>query len=440
MSIINTLESLEAIGSRLAKEEILRSNIKNQLLISVFDAASDPYKNYYVTKFKMPPHVESGDADDDVIKEFLEKTLLSLSTRSVVGNTAKGLVEDSFSKMTFLQQKWCNRILLKNLRCGVSDTTINKFWPGVIKKFAVALAESLSARWSNDRLVIDDDLTYPVIIEPKLDGLRIIAIKSSGKVTLYTRNGTLIETLPTITASLELHPLNNIVFDGEAIGQDWNESASIIMSRKNSKGDGNIVYHVFDVVPLKSWMDRTSDTKFEERRKFLEKLFVSGIPTGIKCLKITDKIIAGSEGDILRYYDKCLALGYEGVMIKNPESKYLWKRSDSILKLKPVSTYEGVIVGWHKGGTGSKRQDLFGGFSVLLSNGCVTQVGSGLDDKIRTEVETNGPNSYIGKIIECEAQSLTDDGKMRFPVFIRFRSESDIDPQLLAAYSVWKLQ
>jgi ATP-dependent DNA ligase len=350
------------------------------------------------------------------------------------------MVEQDFALMSEVQQKWCSRILLKNLRCGASETTVNKIWPDVVKKFAVALAETLEARWADGRLVITDDIIYPVIVEPKLDGLRCIAVKNAGNVTLYTRNGTVLETLPIIKAALEAHPLDNIVFDGEAIGKDWNESASVIMSHKKAKGDANITYNVFDAVPLKSWVERSTSSSFEERRKFLEKLFNIGIPAGVKCLKLTDKIIAGSDGDILRFYEKCLALGYEGVMIKDPSAKYAWKRSSAVLKLKPISTFEGVVIGWHTGTAGSKRHDSFGGFSVLLPNGVSTAVGSGLDDKVREEITKKGPDNYIGKVVECEAQSLTDDGKMRFPVFCRFRDSNDVDPNVLNAFEKWKRQ
>jgi DNA ligase-1 len=208
------------------------------------------------------------------------------------------------------------------------------------------------------------------------------------------------------------------------------------MSRKKAKDDSNIVYHVFDVVPLSKWRDRSSTTSFSDRRQFLEGVFIRG--TSAKCIRITDKIIANNDEDILTFYQKCLSQGYEGVMVKDPNAKYVWKRSSSILKLKPVWTHEGVIVGWHKGSTGGKRQDSFGGFEILLPNGVSTRVGSGLDDAMRAQVEMDGPDSYVGRIAECECQEVTSDGKMRFPVFVRFRDASDVDPKVIAAYDTYR--
>jgi ATP-dependent DNA ligase len=108
--------------------------------------------------------------------------------------------------------------------------------------------------------------------------------------------------------------------------------------------------------------------------------------------------------------------------------------------LKPYVTYEGVIVGWYKGRRGTKREGLFSGFNVVLSNGVVTRVGGGFNDATRAQIQLDGPDTWIGKIVECEAQpdpltkdGLTEDGKMRFPVYVRTRSEADVDPKVIAA-------
>lgn len=96
------------------------------------------------------------------------------------------------------------------------------------------------------------------------------------------------------------------------------------------------------------------------------------------------------------------------------------------------------MVGWYKASEATKRAGQFGGFRVLTPNGMVTRVGGGYSDKLKTEVNEN-PESWIGRIVECEHQPpFTPDGKMRFPVFCRFRSESDVDPKVLNAYDNWK--
>ena len=136
--------------------------------------------------------------------------------------------------------------------------------------------------------------------------------------------------------------------------------------------------------------------------------------------------------------------GYEGIMLKDLNAKYAFKRSDAVKKMKPVATYEGVIVGHYQGNIGSKREGLWGGFSVVMPNGIVTRVGGGYTDILRAEIGVD-PDSYIGKVVEVEGQpdplthdGFTRDGKVRFPVFVRFRSRTDVDRKVLDAEAAYR--
>jgi hypothetical protein len=123
------------------------------------------------------------------------------------------------------------------------------------------------------------------------------------------------------------------------------------------------------------------------------------------------------------------------VMLKRLDTPYQWKRTDAILKMKPVATEEGVIVGWHLSPEKTKRAGQFGGFHVLTKNGVVTKVGGGYTDALKKQIQTEGPDTYIGRIAEVEHQPpFTNDGKLRFPVFSRFRDPADVDPAVLEAY------
>ena len=268
MEIYHILESLESDNSRLEKEFILRKHSTNLILKKIFESSYDPYVNYYVSKFKKPIAIEINESKLEDFFILLEK----LSMRSITGNSAKNEVIKLFAEMNKLEQKWCERILLKNLRCGVSDTTINKIWPNTIKSFSVSLAETLDAKTTDGEFeIIQGQISYPIFVEPKLDGLRLIAIKENGKVTLYTRNGSLINTLPSITKILEdAENYDDIVLDGEIMGESWNESASVVMSHKHNKDDSNMIYNVFDIVFLENWRKQEFDLSFKDRRFNLE--------------------------------------------------------------------------------------------------------------------------------------------------------------------------
>jgi len=439
-SVIDILEQLESNNSRLFKEELLESQVINDLLKKVFIAAGDPYINYYVNKFEMPK-AEGIGADDLVLEHFLEDIYEKLSTRKVTGKAAKDLVVRLFTDMTGPQQKWCQRILLKNLRCGVQSTTVNKVWAGAIVGFSVQLAETLKTRYEEGKgIIVCEPVMYPTWVEPKLDGLRCVAVKHYGEVTMFTRNGTVLETLPRIKSLLESAPWDEFILDGEVMGETWNDSASVVMSHKKGKDDSKMVFHVFDALPFSDWHDQESHLDLEDRLELVKEL-VS---------KIGDPVVAQVQGRLIKNQEELLTsylhdtdAGYEGIMVKDLVAPYLFKRSSNIRKMKPIATYEGVIVGHYEGRRGSKREGLWGGFEVVLPNGVVTRVAGGFTDKMKAEVNVD-PNSWIGKVVEMEGQpdpqtgdGLTQDGRVRFPVFIRTRDQRDVDSKVIDAGSIY---
>jgi DNA ligase-1 len=303
--------------------------------------------------------------------------------------------------------------------------------------FAVALAESLTTEGVNGDFRITDPIKYPVRVEAKLDGLRCIAVKHKGEVSMFTRSGTPIETLPQIKAAIESLPGDDFVFDGEAMASSWEDSASVMMSSKSKKDDSNMRYHIFDCLPFSEWQAQKSDTPYFFRLVNLATML--GLPEGSPFRLVKSKTCE-NETELRAFYSECLDEGYEGVMLKDTKAPYRWKRSDAILKLKPVATEEGVAVSWYEANKGTKREGFFGGFNVLTPNGVITKVGGGYSDCLKKKIHDDGPDSYIGKVIEVEHQPpFTPDGKLRFPVFSRFRPAEDVDPRVIIAYDAWKV-
>ena len=437
MSVIEILEKLESDGSRLFKEEILETEKNNSLLHRTFSMTFDPWKNWGVSKYDKSRTVGSRGHGDDLVVEFLD-LLLRLDKRELRGNEAKGAVSALIASGDELARKWLERILWRNLRCGVSHTTVNKVWPDTVVPFAVALAGGLSTQGINGTWEITEPVAYPVRVEAKLDGLRCIAVKHGGEVTLYTRNGTPLETLPRIQRAISELPGDDFVLDGEVMGQDWNESASVVMSAKSKKDDGSMLYHVFDWIPFSDWQAQSTKLTYADRLEGLKALLGNGDLTTTGPFRYVKAKTCLNEKELRDFYTVCLDNGYEGVMLKDMKATYKWKRSNAILKLKPVATEEGVVIGWYQAGNATKRAGQFGGFRVLTPNGVVTRVGGGYSDKLKNEINQN-PDGWLGRIVECEHQPpFTPDGKMRFPVFSRFRDSSDVDPKVIAAYDAWK--
>ena len=431
LTIIQILELLESDNSRLFKEEVLRKNVENVELRRFLVLSFDPWKDWGVAKYEKPVAQRPLACGDNTIIKYMD-LLERLNARELKGNAAREAVTLAMSEGDALAQKWMERLLWRNLRCGVSVATINKIWPGSVIPFAVSLAETLPTKGSNGEFEITQPVAYPVRVEAKLDGLRCVAVKSKGEVTLYTRSGTVLETLPRIKSAIEALAADDIVLDGEVMGEDWSESASVVMSSKSKKDDSKMLFHAFDLISIEDWKRQKSETHY--RARLLDLQMVLGDTTGTP-FRYVKSVIANDEASLREFYSGCLEEGYEGVMLKDIGAPYQWKRSPAILKLKPVATEEGVVVGWYEANANTKRAGQFGGFVVLTPNGITTRVGGGYTDALKSQIFSEGPDSYVGKIVECEHQPpFTNTGSMRFPVFCRFRDPSDVDPKVLAAY------
>jgi DNA ligase-1 len=108
-----------------------------------------------------------------------------------------------------------------------------------------------------------------------------------------------------------------------------------------------------------------------------------------------------------------IAKGAEGVMLRDPRSRYEHKRSASLLKYKHTSTDDGVVIG-HDGGTGRNAGVV--GALVCAWRGIRFGVSAGLDD-----IRRNSPPK-IGSIITFAYNGLTDAGVPRFPKFVAERN------------------
>jgi DNA ligase-1 len=107
------------------------------------------------------------------------------------------------------------------------------------------------------------------------------------------------------------------------------------------------------------------------------------------------------------------ALGGEGLMLRQPGSKYVAGRSSTLLKVKSFHDAEAVVIG-HQPGAG-KHKGRLGALLVRLADGTEFAVGTGFSDK-----ERSAPPA-VGATITFRYQELSDGGVPRFPSYLRVR-------------------
>ena len=109
------------------------------------------------------------------------------------------------------------------------------------------------------------------------------------------------------------------------------------------------------------------------------------------------------------------SLGGEGLMLRQPGSRYEVGRSNTLLKAKTFAEVDAQVVE-HLAGQGRHRGRM-GALLVQLANGLRFNVGTGFTDSQRETPPA------VGSVIAVQYQELTDRGVPRFPSFLRVRRD-----------------
>jgi len=413
------IQELEADNSRLVKEAIIEREKDNDELFEGLHLALSPYITFGVKK--VPKH--SGPDGQGLPWEAFKELCHLLSTRQLTGDDAKNAIELALSASTGAQwNDWYRRILIKDLRCGVSEKTVNK-----VKKGAVPVFECMLA---HDGANHEKKINGVRLIEPKLDGVRCITVVDyeARTVVQYTRNGKVLENFSHITDSL-LANIDDIgrsyVLDGEVVSSSF-QSLMKQVHRKDDVKAGDARLMLFDILPL-SEFKKGKSVMGQRRRSALLRSFK---PTFDKCGNID--VIEQTEVDLDTYVGElqfkeinktAIEAGFEGIMIKMPDAPYECKRSTSWLKQKPFIEVSLTVVETEEG-TGRNE----GKMGALVCEGTEdgklikVNVGSGFTDLDRDEFWSC---KVDGQVVEVRADAITQnqDGtySLRFPRFLRFR-------------------
>lgn len=424
------IQRLEADNSRLAKEAIL-VDAMTEGLDEFFEGVRMCLDNLYTFGVKQVP---TSDKDGqglswDNFKELAE----ALYRRELTGHAARDAIQLAMDVAT--KEQWNDfyrRILIKDLRCGVSEKTVNS----VAKKqkkpqYSVPVFECMLA---HDGANHESKITGKKLVEPKLDGVRALTVVNyeSRTVTMYTRNGKELHNFPHIVKVFEDN-LDNIarsyVFDGEVVSTSFQALMKTVHRKENVQAqDARLM--LFDVVPLVEFKAGKSVMGQRRRSQFLknwQNIFKDSGCIDIIPQKEFDLDILTDEVLFKDYNKEMVEAGYEGIMIKTIDAPYECKRSTSWLKQKPFVEYSLTVTAYEEG-TGRNE----GRLGALICEGeddskfIKVNVGSGFSDAQRKEF-WEAKDSLVGQIVEVRADAATrsqdseDVWSLRFPRFLRFR-------------------
>ena len=420
MSLNKIFEDLAANPSRNFKLDYLKQNAGNETLREVVRLALDPFTQFYQRKI---PAYTPNTGNTASLAAILPG-LFDLSHRLVTGHDAIHHLQMMLEAVSPDDAKVLERIIQKDLKCGVQVSTANDVWMGLIKEYPVMLCSGY-----DQKLV--DKINYPAYVQLKEDGMRFNAIITDGKCEFKSRNGKTIDLLGNLEAEfIAMSHGIDCVFDGELLVKidgkiADRQTGNGILNKANkgtiSKEEAALVTAtVWDMIPYAYFIDGYCPVPYSTRFKRLEDSVVSG------SIGVVPSIIVDSLDEAKAIFEQYLIDGKEGIILKDGNGVWEDKRSKGQIKFKGELECDLKIVGVEEG-TG-KYAGKVGSFLCESSDGILkVSVGSGLTDAQR-EMYSDGDlrGSVIAVKYNARITNKQGEQSLFLPIFIELREDKDV--------------
>lgn len=415
MNINSIFQNLAETSSRNKKEEILLENINNSLLKRCIFLALDPFTQFWIKK--IPAYKKSGN----IPLETAIESLKNLSERKFTGNRGIDFLTDLLSNVSEPDAKVIIRIIQKDLKCGIQETTVNKIWPGLIFDYPCMLASGYESK-------VIKKISFPAYAQLKMDGMRFNAIVVEGKdVEFRSRNGKLLDLLGNLEE--EFLKMGPGVYDGELL---WRVSGSVANRQtgngiisKTIKGTitkteaNGIIATLWDFIEYKDFMSGVSKIPYNKRFEELK----NRIGDSPKIALIQNHTVDSLES-CQKVYQDYLLKGEEGIILKDRNNIWENKRSQTQIKFKAELETDLKVTGIEMG-QGRMISMLGAVICESRDKSIIVHVGSGFTDSQRVDFLKN--NDIVGKIITVKYNARINNKQGSETLFLPIFKEVRLD-------------
>lgn len=418
------LEDLEKLRQYSGNTQITwLSMLKSDLLREVLECTYNPQKKYKIDEGKFDKFVASHLNQEkktltqldweDYVKLLDMLSSIKSASDAVVDETVKFIY--SFEEHDFLKM-----VLFKDLRLNMNIKKFQKAWPDFCVEPQVQLAQKFEGK-----------KFYKNRYSRKLDGLRCYYLDN--KAISRTNKPHKSAPLEHITKQIEQAIDKGWVLDGEIIylnpdgTEDFTKAISLARSDDRTFECDNLYYVIFDMVEKDKFLSKQPSVPFDEEYERIKTRFgvqeekVSWYTTAFPNLLLIKQV---DDNRFEELQDARFKNNWEGLMLRDGDSPYEYKRTNKLLKIKEMQDTEVKLIDMEEG-TGKYEGTL--GALIADYNGFPLKIGSGLSDEQRQKY-WNNKDSYIGKYVKVKYFEKTTNQQggesLRFPIFLCFR---DID-------------
>ena len=426
MNINEFLNSLAENASRNFKIDQLNAQSDNETLREVIRLALDPFTQFYQRKI---PEYTTDKHQTSLDQAML--ALYDLKERVVTGNAAIEYLRMLLSSVSADDAKVLERIIAKDLKCGVDVSTANKVWSGLIPEYPCMLCSPFEQK-------LVDKIKFPAYAQMKMDGMRFNAIVRDGKVEFRSRNGKQIHLLGNLEKEFAtLAGSIDCVFDGELLvmleGDHQfadRQTGNGILNKANkgtiSAKEAALVHAtVWDLIPYVQFVDGYCGTPYSKRYSTLQAIISKQKADGKKIWNVTSTIVETLE-EAQEIFQGYLAEGFEGIILKDGAGVWEDKRSKTQIKFKGELECDLKIVAVEEGK--GKAVGMLGAIICESADAIVkVNVGSGFNDAQRKQYwKENIVDKIVAVKYNSRIKNKAGEESLFLPVFIELRDDKDV--------------
>lgn len=380
------LDKLKNISGKNAKIEYIRENKEDVDFLEMLNIRVNPFLQF---KVKTLPALSYALQENVSLTYTDFVDLLKDLAASNINETMRTRVKKTLESGDYRFSEILEGLITKKLALGV-DTAVNKaLGYEFIPTFDVMLATPLK-----DGV----EVPIPCQAELKYDGVRCIAIVEDGKCTLFTRKGREMSFPLIEQETVRLSGLEDMTFDGELETLSRTSISGICNSNLKTGyvagSDDHITFKIFDEIPTKIFKAQGLSKKQKERTLDLAKRFM-GLQSR-KRLVLGESQTVYSKDKLMKLSNRYIADGFEGIIAKDPEAPYHYRRNKAWLKLKAINSTTLRVIATEEGK--GKRKGKVGALVCESEDGLIqVNVGSGFSGE---DVETFTKKSPVGLYIE----------------------------------------